>query len=200
MGLGPIQADVSGIIMGKQFAALSAQQIEFIACQKMFFVGTATADSRVNVSPKGMDSLRVLDAQRVIWLNVTGSGNETAAHVERNPRMTIMFCAFEGEPLILRLYGQARAIHHGDAEWPALLAHFEPLPGARQIFDLAIDLVQTSCGMAVPYYNYDEDRQLLRKWAEKKGEPGLREYWREKNQTSIDGLPTHIVEKNTAET
>lgn len=186
--------------MGKQFAALSAQQIEFIGRQKIFFVGTATDDSRVNISPKGMDSLRVLDGQRVIWLNVTGSGNETAAHVQLNPRMTVMFCAFDGDPLILRLYGQARAIHRGDAQWPALLAHFEPLPGARQIFDLAIDLVQTSCGMAVPHYAYDEDRQLLRKWAEKKGEPGLREYWQEKNQKSIDGLPTHIVEKNNRDT
>lgn len=185
--------------MGKRFDALSAQHIEFIERQKLFFVGTATDDSRVNISPKGMDSLRVVDANRILWLNVTGSGNETAAHVLLNPRMTLMFCAFEGAPQILRAYGQARAIHRGDVEWPALFAHFEPLPGARQIFDLSIDLVQTSCGMAVPFFDYIEERDQLRNWAEKKGEQGLQQYWHEKNQSSIDGLPTHIVEKNTTE-
>jgi hypothetical protein len=184
--------------MGKQYDALSERLIEFIARQKLFFVGTAAADSRVNISPKGMDSLRVLTNNRVIWLNVTGSGNETAAHVQQQPRMTIMFCAFEGEPMILRLYGSARAIHKNAAEWPELFAHFEPLAGARQIFDLSIDLVQTSCGMAVPYYSYDADRELLADWAVKKGEAGLQEYWQQKNQTSIDGLPTHIVEHNIA--
>lgn len=182
--------------MAKQYAALSERLIEFMARQKLFFVGSAAADSRVNISPKGMDSLRVLTDNRVIWLNVTGSGNETAAHVQQNPRMTIMFCAFEGEPMILRLYGSARVIHKNDAEWPQLFAHFEALPGARQIFDLAIDLVQTSCGMAVPYYSYQADRELLRDWASKKGDAGLQEYWQEKNQSSIDGLATGIVEKN----
>jgi len=182
--------------MGKQFDALSERLIEFIGRQKLFFVGTATADSRVNVSPKGMDSLRILDGKRAIWLNVTGSGNETAAHVQQNPRMTLMFCAFEGEPMILRLYGSAKVIHKNDAEWDRLFAHFNPLPGARQIFDLAIDLVQTSCGMAVPYYSYQADRELLRDCAVKKGEAGLQEYWQEKNQTSIDGLATHIVANN----
>lgn len=182
--------------MAKRFGSLSAQHIEFIGRQKMFFVGTATADSRVNISPKGMDSLRVFAPDRVAWLNVTGSGNETAAHVREQPRMTLMFCAFDGDPLILRLYGRATAVHRGDAAWPALFDRFEPLPGARQIFDLAIDLVQTSCGMAVPYYDYVDDRRLLRDWARKKGEGGLRDYWREKNQTSIDGLPTGIVAKN----
>jgi hypothetical protein len=107
-----------------------------------------------------------------------------------------MFCAFEGEPMILRLYGRATVIHKDADEWTELFAHFEPLPGARQIFDLAIDLVQTSCGMAVPYYSYQADRKLLRDWAVKKGDSGLQQYWQEKNQTSIDGLPTGIVEHN----
>lgn len=182
--------------MGKQYAALSARLSEFIARQKLFFVGSATAASRVNISPKGMDSLRVLNDNRVIWLNVTGSGNETAAHVQQDPRMTIMFCAFEGEPMILRLYGSATVVHKNDAAWEELFAHFEPLPGARQIFDLTIDLVQTSCGMAVPYFSYQADRELLRDWAVKKGDTGLQDYWQEKNQTSIDGLPTGIVENN----
>lgn len=181
--------------MGKQFDALSKTHMQFIAEQKIFFVGTATADSRVNVSPKGMNSFRVLGENRVAWLNVTGSGNETAAHVQLNPRMTIMFCAYEGDPLILRLYGTARVVHRHDAEWHTLFPLFEPLPGARQIFDLAVDLVQTSCGMGVPCFSYAGDRELLKDWAVKKGEAGLQKYWEEKNQTSIDNIPTHIVAK-----
>ena len=174
---------------------LSEKHIEFIAEQKIFFVGTATADSRVNVSPKGMDSLIVLDKARVAWLNVTGSGNETSAHVQQLPRMTLMFCAFAGQPLILRLYGTAKVIHQNDAQWHELFPLFKPLPGARQIFDLALDLVQTSCGMAVPYFSHLGDRQLLSDWAVKKGDEGVRRYQEEKNQTSIDGIPTHIVAK-----
>lgn len=182
--------------MGKQYETLSERLIEFISEQKIFFVGTATADSRVNVSPKGMDSFRVLTSSRVIWLNVTGSGNETSAHVQLDPRMTIMFCAFEGPPLILRLYGTARVVHKNDGDWKELFAHFNPLPGARQIFDLSIDLVQTSCGMAVPYYEHKGDRELLSDWAEKKGNDGLKQYWEEKNQSSIDNIPTNIMTKN----
>lgn len=182
--------------MGKQYEALSERWMEFIAEQKMFFVGTATADSRVNVSPKGMDSFRVLNDRRAIWLNLTGSGNETSAHVQQDPRMTVMFCAFEGPPVILRLYGTARVVHKNDDDWGALFAHFDPPPGARQIFDLAIDLVQTSCGMAVPYYAYAGDRELLTDWAKEKGDDGLKRYWEEKNQSSIDDLPTNIIAKN----
>ncbi|MFO1194680.1 MAG: pyridoxamine 5'-phosphate oxidase family protein [Rhodoferax sp.] len=179
--------------MGQRFAEMSARHIDFIQRQKLFFVGTATADSRVNISPKGMDSLRVIDARRVAWLNVTGSGNETAAHVQHNPRMTLMFCAFEGPPLILRLYGTAIAVHRDSPRWSAMAPLFPPLPGARQIFDLQVDLVQTSCGMAVPYFQYDQDRTLLRDWADKKGDDGIKAYWAEKNQVSLDGIATHIV-------
>ena len=127
--------------MAQMYDELSTRHSEFIAAQKMYFVGTATADSRINVSPKGMDSLRVIDPKRVAWLNVTGSGNETSAHVQADARMTIMFCAFEGAPLILRLYGKARVVHFNDPDWAGLYARFNPLPGARQIFDLAIDRV-----------------------------------------------------------
>lgn len=179
--------------MGKQFEAMSDRHVEFISAQKIFFVGTATADSRVNVSPKGMDAFRVLGPNRVAWLNVTGSGNETSAHVQRHPRMTIMFCAFDGPPMILRLYGTARVIHPVDPAWPELFPTFAPLPGARQIFDLAVDLVQTSCGMAVPLMSYLEDRTLLTDWTVKKGADGVKQYWAEKNQKSIDGLATDIV-------
>lgn len=178
--------------MAQRSGELSDKHMEFIRAQKIFFVATAAADGRVNVSPKGMDSLRVLDKQRVIWLNATGSGNETAAHVQELPRMTLMFCAFEGEPLILRLYGQARTIHPGDAEWPALFAQFTPLPGARQIFDLSLDLVQSSCGFAVPFYDYLGEREQLLRWAEKKGDDGLKRYWAEKNRVSLDGKPIEI--------
>ena len=182
--------------MGQRFAELSDKHIQFIAEQRIFFVGTASADSRVNVSPKGMDSLRVLSSNRVVWLNVTGSGNETSAHVQQAPRMTILFCAFDGQPLILRLYGTAKVVHKSDPEWVNLVSLFKPLPGARQIFDVTLDLVQTSCGMSVPYYTYVGDRELLSDWAAKKGEEGLKRYWEEKNQLSIDGIPTNIVARN----
>ena len=182
--------------MAQMYGELSERHAEFVQAQKMYFVGTATADSRINVSPKGMDSLRIINPKRVAWLNVTGSGNETSAHVQADARMTVMFCAFEGPPLILRLYGKARVVHPGDADWNALYALFKPLPGARQIFDLAIDRVQTSCGMGVPLYDYKNHRGQLEPWAEKKGEAGLHDYWALKNQTSIDGLPTHIVDRN----
>ncbi len=181
--------------MGKQYTSISDKLHDFILSQKIFFVGTATNDSRVNVSPKGMDSLRVCSANRVLWLNVTGSGNETATHIQSHPRMTLMFCAFEGTPMILRLYGEARAIHPDDAEWKSLSAYFDDLPGARQIFDLQVDLVQTSCGMAVPYLDYVGDRNQLNNWAEKRGESGIKQYWHDENQHSIDGVPSHILDK-----
>ena len=182
--------------MGRQYSEIPDKLQRFIAEQKIFFVATAGAKGRVNVSPKGMDSLRVLNGNRVVWLSVTGSGNETSAHVQENSRMTLMFCAFHGNPMILRLYGQARVIHMNDPEWDALYALFDPLPGTRQIFDLSVDLVQTSCGMGVPLYEYTGDRDDLRAWAVKKGQAGLEKYWEEKNQISLDGKQTHILEKN----
>ncbi len=182
--------------MGQQYSEISSKLQQFIETQKIFFVGTATEDSRINISPKGMDSLRVLDKNRVIWLNVTGSGNETAAHIQNNSRMTIMFASFEGNPMILRLYGQAKVIHKNDSSWNDAYTLFKPLPGARQIFDLTVELVQTSCGMSVPFFDYVEEREQLINWAIKKGESGITDYWVEKNQTSIDGIATNIVENN----
>jgi len=183
--------------MGQRYTEISDKLIQFIEAQKIFFVGTATDDGRVNISPKGMDSLRVLNKNRVVWLNVTGSGNETAAHVQENPRMTIMFAAFEGSPMILRLYGNANVIHNNETEWNELYSLLNPIPGARQIFDLTVDLVQTSCGMAVPFFEYVEERDQLKNWASKKGDSGIKEYWLEKNQISLDGKPTYIKDKNT---
>jgi general stress protein 26 len=183
--------------MGAKNSEISEKILQFIEAQKLFFVATAAADGRVNISPKGMDSLRVMGRNRVIWLNVTGSGNETAAHVQENPRMTLMFAAFEGDPLILRLYGQARVIHMKDPEWQELYDWFDPLPGVRQIFDLSIDLVQESCGMAVPFYDYVTERDQLTEWAVDKGSEGIRQYWQDKNQLSLDGKPTNIIKYNT---
>ncbi len=181
--------------MATQYSEISGKLISFIEKQHIFFVATATQDSRINLSPKGMESLRVINKNRVIWLNVTGSGNETAAHVQQSSRMTIMFTSFEGPPLILRLYGNARVIHPKDADWDELYALLKPLPGARQIFDVNVDLVQTSCGMAVPYLDYVEDREMLNEWANTKGEDKIKQYWQDKNQSSIDGLETHIADK-----
>ena len=176
--------------MATQFDEISDRLASFIRKQHMYFVATAAREGRVNLSPKGLDSLRVLGPNRVVWLNGTGSGNETAAHLLDTPRMTLMFCAVEGKPMILRLYGTARAIHPDDAEWPELIALFPPMRGARNIFDLTVDLVQTSCGWGVPLFEFHEQRTLMDDWAAKKGEDGLREYQEQKNRVSIDGFPT----------
>lgn len=178
--------------MATQYPDLPPRWEKFIAEQHMFFVATAARDGRVNVSPKGLDSLRVLSPSRVVWLNGTGSGNETAAHVLDLPRMTIMFCSFVREPIILRLYGTARTIHETDPEWDELSGLFPPMLGARNIFDLAIDLVQTSCGYGVPLYEFSGQRELMHTWATKKGPDGLVAYQDEHNRHSIDGLPTGL--------
>lgn len=183
--------------MGQRYSEISDKLRRFIEQQKIFFVATAAADGRVNVSPKDMGSLRVLDSKRVVWRNLTGSGNETSAHVQENSRMTLMFIALEGAPMILRLYGNANVIHHYDTEWDRLAALFEAAPGTRQFFELNIDLVQTSCGMGVPLFNYVGERQQLNDWAIKKGKDGLEKYWQQKNQISLDGKPTHIMRKST---
>ena len=175
--------------MAKQFPAFEDDHRRFIAEQPIFFVATAAADTRINLSPKGMDSLRVLGPNRLAWLNLTGSGNETAAHLAEDSRMTVMWCSFGKRPLILRAYGRARCLHR-DA-WD-LAAHFPDTPGARQIFDMEVDLVQTSCGYAVPTFEAGAERPVLRNWAEGKGQDGLQTYWDTRNRQSIDGLPTGI--------
>lgn len=178
--------------MAERFEALEARHKAFIEAQHMYFVGTAGAGGRINVSPKGMDSFRILDDTTVAWLNLTGSGNETAAHVLENGRMTVMFCSFDKQPLILRLYGRAEAFHPRDRRWVELAALFPEQPGARNIFVLHLDLVQTSCGYAVPYYAFEGERPTLNKWAEQKGESGILEYWEKNNTNSLDGSPTGI--------
>ena len=179
--------------MGKA-NSLNQSQREFILSQNMFFVATAASDGRVNLSPKGMDLLRVVDDNHIVWLNLTGSGNESAAHVLENERMTIMFCSFDRQPLILRLYGKAAVIYprHADQfnEYDQL---FGEQPGTRQFFEVNIDLVQTSCGYSIPHYDYSGERQTLTKWARNKGKEGVASYWAEHNQVSLDGKPTNIT-------
>lgn len=176
--------------MGTQFDSINEKHQAFIKAQHMFFVATAAPEGLVNLSPKGKDALRIIDGNRILWLNLTGSGNETAAHLRKNPRMTVMFCAFEGPPMILRLYGTARAIHTIDNEWSELSAHFDTMPGARQIYDMNVDMVQSSCGFAVPLFDFQGDRDTLTNWALKKGDDGIQEYWRERNRFSLDGYET----------
>lgn len=180
--------------MAKFFPALDAKLSDFIRKQHIFFTATAAASGRINLSPKGLDSFRIIDENTVAWLNLTGSGNETAAHLKAVNRMTVMFCSFEKNPLILRLYGTADTIHQTHKRWQELYALFPPDPGARQIFVMTVESVQTSCGYAVPFYEFQKEREVLTAFAERKGEEGLREYWDEKNRKSIDGLPTGIEE------
>ncbi|GAB1258373.1 pyridoxamine 5'-phosphate oxidase family protein [Aurantivibrio plasticivorans] len=180
--------------MAEQFQTLTDTHIDFIKDQHIFFVGTAGSEGRVNVSPKGMDSFRVLNESKVAWLNLTGSGNESAAHVLENGRMTIMFCSFDKQPLIMRLYGQARVIHPRDADWDTMVQLFPTYTGSRQVFELDISLVQTSCGFAVPFYELVGERDTLNKWADKNGREGVEDYWRKNNTQSMDGKDTGIFE------
>ncbi len=175
---------------------LREPDVAFIAAQRLFFVGTAAPDGRVNISPKGMDTLRVLDPGRIVWLGLTGSGNETAGHLAEHDRMTLMFCAFEGDARITRVYGSAKVYHPRDAEWADLVGLFPSLAGSRQIFDLAVDLVQHSCGTGIPVYEYRHDRgptELL-PFYDDMGADGVRAYWERKNSVTIDGKPTHIFD------
>ena len=173
--------------MGKRVKEIDTETKEFIESQKLFFVGTAANEGKINVSPKGMDSFRILSEIRVVWLNLTGSGNETAAHLAENSRTTVMFCAFEEKPLILRIYGKAKVYHKQDKEWNDLISLFPEMPGARQLIDIEIDLVQHSCGFGVPLMEFESQRDILSKWATKKGEKGIEEYQKEKNTVSLDG-------------
>jgi len=179
--------------MAKQFDALSNDHTSFIAAQHLFFCGTAADDGRVNVSPKDSASLKMLGPNRLIWRSLSGSGNETAAHLARMNRMTLMRCGFETRPLILRCYGSAQTLHPRDTDFASLDAHFAPHVGTRQIYDMSIDLVQTSCGWKVPFFEHRGPRDTLDIWTENKGRAGIAASWAEKNQTSIDGLPTHIL-------
>ena len=179
--------------MAKQFGRMEPQHREFILQQRIFFAASAAAEGRVNVSPKDGAALQILSTSSVAYLDQTGSGNETAAHLRANGRLTLMFCAFAGAPMILRLYGQGKVLARGGSAYCNLLASAfanGERPGSRQIVVLDINLVQTSCGYGVPLFEYVDERRTLTRWAEAKGEAGLEEYRRLKNAFSIDGLPT----------
>ncbi len=183
--------------MAKQFDAIGDDHRAFIERQKVFFVGTAAPTGRVNVSPKGLDCLRVLGPNRVAWLDLTGSGSETSAHVTAcdDGRLTLMFCAFDGPPLILRLYGRATLHRVSAPAFEELLPRFGGLPGGRQIVDLDVGMVQTSCGFGVPFMDFREERPALRKFAEKNTPEQLAVFRRERSPASIDGFPTGWEEK-----
>lgn len=173
---------------------LTTSQRSFVEAQPMFFVGTSAGEGRVNLSPKGMDSLRVIDEQRIVWLNLTGSGNETAAHVAANGRMTLMFMSIDDKPLILRVYGTAQVIHPRDDKWDELIKLFPKMGGSRQLFDVTIDETASSCGSGVPIMTVDAvrgDTELEPFYAAMSDEE-LNDYWSRKNTLSIDGLPTNI--------
>ena len=180
--------------MAKFLDKIDDKTRRFIAGQKMFFTASAPRDGRVNLSPKGIDTFRCLDDETVFYLDLTGSGNETAAHIAENGRLTIMFCSFAGKSVILRLYGNGEVIRPSSEKWSDLAVHFKDYAGARQIIVLHVESLQTSCGFGVPLYEFIEDRNQLIEWAEKKGDDGINLYWQEKNQTSIDGLPTKIFD------
>lgn len=180
--------------MGKFFDTINDSHRAFILKQKLFFTASAplSENGHVNLSPKGMDSFRVLGESRVAYMDIVGSGNETSAHILENGRLTIMFCAFEGPPNILRLYGTGYTVLPGDREWQELAPHFDLQLATRQIIVSDVHQVQTSCGFSVPYYDYKGERDHAQKWAEKKGEEGLQSYKEEKNRISMDGLPTPL--------
>ena len=179
--------------MAKHHNEIDAKLAKFIKSQPIFFVATAAAEGRVNLSPKGLDgTFAIISPNRVAFLNLTGSGNETAAHLLKNDRITIMFCSFDKVPMILRLYGNARAIHSNDDEWGDYIGLFNDISGKRQIVIIDVFDIITSCGYAVPQMELVEQRDILVDWADKKGEEGIKNYWKEKNQKSFDGFETNV--------
>ena len=181
--------------MAKIFSEISPELQAFILEQKLFFVGTAADKGQVNISPKGMDSFRVITPNKIVWLNLTGSGNETAAHLIKNNRMTILFCSFEEKPLILRLYGKAKIFHKRDEAYHNYIDLFPKNAGSRQIIVMEVEQVQTSCGYAVPFMEFKAERTQLNSWAEKQGEERIKNYWKDKNTKSIDDFETRILKE-----
>ncbi len=184
--------------MAQRFPSIEPQHRGFIARQQVFFTASAAATGHVNISPRGADALRVLGPNRVVYLDRTGSGNETAAHLLADGRLTVMLCAFDGPPLIMRLYGQGHTLRRDSADYAALLAaeysNTEPL-GARQMVVLEVELVQTSCGYGVPLYAYEAERPQMDAWARAKGEDGIEAYWQDNNLVSMDGFATGLLDE-----
>jgi hypothetical protein len=176
--------------VGKLFESIDDRMAEWLRAQRVFFVGTAPQmDGHVNVSPKSGAGFAVLGPREVAYQDLTGSGIETVAHLRENGRITLLFCAFEGPPRLVRLYGRGTAVEPGDADFAALAAHFPPHPSTRAVIRVALDRIADSCGYGVPLYRFVEERKQLDEWAARKGPEGLRDYRAEKNAASIDGLP-----------
>lgn len=190
--MAPQDACAKPSVMADFKDTLDDELVGFIEEQKLFFIATAPRRGRINLSPKGMDTLRVLDNRTVAYLDLTGSGNETAAHIDDDGRVTMMFCSFGSKPNIVRLYGQGEIVRPQDRRFDELSAHFEDTPGARQIVVLMIHSVQSSCGYAVPRFDYVGQRPTLEKWAASKGEAGLERYRARHNAESIDGHPVEL--------
>jgi hypothetical protein len=178
--------------MSEWFKSITSEMKEFIADQKVFFVATAPHEGRINLSPKGMDTFRVVGKNSALYLDLTGSGNETAAHLLDDGRITIMFCSFDKTARIMRLYGRGRAIHPRDEKWNEYLALFPAEPGVRQIMEIDVEAAMTSCGYAVPRFDGLEERDTLRKYWQTRGADAVVKYHEQKNLESIDGLPTGI--------
>jgi hypothetical protein len=180
--------------MGKFHDSINSGRKEFIEKQHIFFVSTAplSADGRINLSPKGLDCFRVLSENKVAYMDLISSGNETSAHTLENGRITIMFCSFDGPPNILRLYGKGFTVLPDTGGWKEYAPYFKIYPSTRQIIVANIDLVQTSCGFGVPLFDYAGERDIHFDWAQKKGEEGLLEYIEKNNLKSLDGLPTSL--------
>jgi Pyridoxamine 5'-phosphate oxidase len=179
--------------MAKTFDGIDAKLGAFIGKQKMFFVATAplTPDGHVNLSPKGLaGTFAIIDAQTIAYLDLTGSGVETIAHLRENGRICVMFCAFDGPPRIVRVHGTGEVIEPNDDEFEGLRAHFDDYPGVRAIIRIRAHRISDSCGYGVPLYDYKGERDQLQRWAERKGEAGVAQYQRDKNAESLDGLPS----------
>ena len=183
--------------MSEWFKSITSEMKEFIAEQKVFFVATAPHEGRINLSPKGMDTFRVVGKNRVLYLDLTGSGNETAAHLLDDGRITIMFCSFDKTARIMRIYGRGRAIHPRDEKWNEYFALFPAEPGVRQIMEIDVEAAMTSCGYAVPRFDRLEERDTLRKYWQTRGDDAVMKYHEQKNLESIDGLPTGILADDT---
>lgn len=192
VGVAPRGACAKPSVMADFQDTLDDELVGFIEQQKLFFVATAPRRGRINLSPKGMDTLRVLDNRTIAYLDLTGSGNETAAHIDDDGRVTMMFCSFDAKSKIVRLYGQGEVVRPQDRRFDELAAHFDETPGARQIIVLMVHSVQSSCGYAVPFFSYEGERPTLEKWAKKKGEDGLEQYRMRHNTQSIDGHPVEL--------
>ena len=183
--------------MSRSFSTIDAKTAKFIRQQQMFFVATAplSAEGHINLSPKGLDSFRILDEKTVAYLDLTGSGIETVAHLKENGRIVVMFCAFAGAPNILRLHGRGEVIEPGHEEFEELLAQFPTMSGVRSIIRIHCSRVSDSCGFAVPKYEFVGHRSKLLEWTRRKGPKGLRKYQRDKNAQSLDGLPGIVIDR-----